>query len=129
MITSRPLDGAKVDTRIFDKFSVPSDQPSPSGEDSAPTPFDIFLAGIAACTAFYAQRYCRKWNLSHEGIEVTLDPVFNEKHLLTDINMKLKVPDTFPPDHLPGLLKNAGNCLVKKTMESPPKISLELQTA
>lgn len=129
MIVSRPLDGARVDTLVNGKFSLLSDQPLPTGEDSAPTPFDIFLAGIASCTAFYAQRYCRKWKLPHEGIEVELEPVFNERHLVTDIRMKLKVPASFPADHLPGLLKNAGNCLVKKTMEAPPTMSLELAVA
>lgn len=126
MIISRPLDGARVDTLVNGKFSIMSDQPAPFGEDSAATPFDIFLAGIASCTAFYAQRYCRKWNLPHQGISVELEPIFDEKHRLADVKMKLKVPADFPADHLPGLLKNAGNCLVKKTMEAPPAMSLEL---
>ena len=128
MIISTPLDGAKVDTLINGKFSIMADQPSPMGDDEAPTPFDIFLAGIASCTAFYAQRYCRKWKLPHDGISVALEPIFNQKHLLTDVKMTLNVPASFPADHLPGLLKNAGNCLVKKTMETPPEISLLLAT-
>lgn len=129
MFVSRPLDGARVDTRIHDKFSILTDQPLPSGEDTAATPFDLFLAGISSCTAFFAQRYCRKWKLPHEGIVVELEPVYNEKHLLVDIKMQLKVPADFPAEHLPGLLKNAGNCLVKRTMEAPPQISLELASA
>lgn len=126
MFVSRPLDGAKVDTVINGKFSVLTDQPLPSGEDTAPTPFDLFLAGISSCTAFFAQRYCRKWKLPHEGIVVELEPIYDEKHLLSDIKMKLKVPASFPAEHLPGLLKNASNCLVKKTMEAPPEISVEM---
>lgn len=128
MITSRVLDGARVESLIDGKFTLFSDQPAPVGADSAPSPFDLFLAGIAACTAYYAQRYCRKWNLPHEGIEVDLEPVFNEKHLLTDVRMKLRVPAAFPTEHLPGLLKNAGNCLVKKTLEVPPAVTLDLVT-
>lgn len=129
MIVSRPLEGAKVDTVVNGRFSIMADQPAPFGDDDAPTPFDIFLAGIASCTAFFAQRYCRKWKLPHEGIAVELEPVYNDKHLLADVKMKLKVPAGFPADHLPGLLKNASNCLVKKTMETPPEISVELLTA
>lgn len=126
MITSRVLDGARVESLVDGKFILASDQPAPIGADAAPSPFDLFLAGIAACTAYYAQRYCRKWNLPHAGIEVDLEPVFDEKHMLTDVRMKLRVPATFPAEHLGGLLKNAGNCLVKKTLEFPPKISLDL---
>ena len=129
MIVSRPLEGAKVDTLVNGKFSIPCDQPSPFGEDSAATPFDLFLVSVASCTAFYAQRYCRKWKLPHEGITVELEPTYDSKHLLTDLKMQLKVPASFPADHLPGLLKNAGNCLVKKTLEAPPPVSIELVTA
>lgn len=126
MITSRVLDGARVDTLIDGKFSLATDQPAPAGADSAPSPFDVFLAGIAACTAYYAQRYCRKWNLPDAGIEVDLQPTFDAKHALTDVQMKLRVPASFPAEHLPGLLKNAGNCLVKKTLDAPPTVSLDL---
>lgn len=125
MIVSHVLDGARIATRVDDKFLIPSDQPAPYGEDTAPAPYDIFLSGVAACTAYFAQRYCRKWNLSHEGMAVELEPVFNAQHLLTDIRLKLKVPADFPREHLPGLLRNAGACPVKKTLESPPAIALE----
>ena len=67
MIVSYVKDGAKITTNIEGKFDIASDQPVPHGEDTAPAPFDIFLAGVSACAAYFAQRYCRKWDLSHEG--------------------------------------------------------------
>ena len=126
MIVSHVLDGAKIRTDLGDKFSIPSDQPAPFGEDTAPSPFDVFLSGVAACTAYFAQRYCRKWNLSHEGIRVELDPVFNAQHALTDVRLRLTVPKDFPRDHLPGLLRNASACPVKKALENPPSVALEV---
>jgi ribosomal protein S12 methylthiotransferase accessory factor len=125
MIVSQVLDGARIATRVDDKFLIPSDQPVPFGDDTAPAPYDIFLSGVAACTAYFAQRYCRKWNLSHDGMAVELEPVFNAQHLLTDIRLRLKVPAGFPREHIPGLLRNAGACPVKKTLEAPPTLSLE----
>lgn len=129
MIVSYPLDGAKVSTRIENKFDLLCDQPVPHGEDTAPAPFDIFLAGIAACAAYFAQRYCRKWQLPHDGISVELEPTFNPQHALTDIKIRVKVPESFPPEHHAGLLRNAGACPVKKALETPPAISLELVAA
>jgi putative redox protein len=129
MIVSQVLDGAKIATKIGDKFSIDSDQPAPFGEDKAPAPYDIFLSGVAACTAYFAQRYCRKWSLSHEGIAVELEPVFSAQHVLTDIRLKLKVPTSFPRDHIDGLLRNAAACPVKKTLEAPPAITLEVADA
>ena len=72
------------------------------------------------------RRYCRKWKLPHEGIKVELESVFNSRHVLTDIHLKLKVPASFPRDHFAGLLRNAGACPVKKAMEAPPAVTLEL---
>jgi ribosomal protein S12 methylthiotransferase accessory factor len=129
MIVSHVLDGARIATRIDDKFSLDSDQPAPFGADTAPAPYDIFLSGVAACTAYFAQRYCRKWNLPHEGIAVELEPVFNAQHVLTDLKLRLKVPASFPKDHIEGLLRNAGACPVKRTLETPPAISLAVADA
>jgi putative redox protein len=126
MIISHVMDGARIATDIEGKFSLDCDQPAPWGEDRAPAPFDLFLAGVAACTAYFAQRYCRKWNLSHEGIRVALEPVFNAQHALTDVKLRLHVPASFPRDHLAGLLRNAGACPVKKALENPPALSLEV---
>jgi putative redox protein len=126
MIVSHVLDGARINTRIDDKFSLDCDQPAPFGEDQAPAPFDLFLSGIAACTAYFAQRYCRKWKLSHEGIRIDLEPMFDAKHTLTDVKLKVRVPPSFPREHLAGLLRNAGACPVKKALETPPAVSLEL---
>ena len=126
MIVSHVLEGARITTDIEGKFSLDCDQPAPWGEDRAPAPFDLFLAGVAACTAYFAQRYCRKWKLSHEGMRVELEPVFNAQHALTDVKLKLHVPPAFPRDHLAGLLRNAGACPVKKALENPPALSLEL---
>lgn len=129
MIASSVLDGARITTDIGGKFVIDTDQPSPFGEDKAPSPFDIFLASFAACAAYFAQRYCRKWNLPHDGIKVELDAVFNAQHVLTDIHLKLKVPSSFPQSHFAGLLRNAGACPVKKAMEVPPAVTLELVEA
>ncbi|MBK6906662.1 MAG: OsmC family protein [Rhodocyclaceae bacterium] len=124
MIRSHVLDGAKIETQIDDKFAISSDQPAPHGEDSAPSPFDVFLAGISGCAAYFAQRYCRKWKLPHEGISVDLIPSFDDRHALIGVDLRINVPDSFPREHLDGLLKNANACPVKKALENPPQVSL-----
>lgn len=126
MIISTVLDGAKIASRIDGKFLIETDQPAPLGEDTAPSPYDFFLASFSACAAYYAQRYCRKWKLPHDGITVELESVFTPQHVLTDIHLKLKVPASFPREHLDGLLRNAGACPVKKAMLAPPNVTLEL---
>ncbi len=128
-IITRLHDGARIETIIEGRFTIESDQPAPIGEDKAPSPFDVFLASVAACTGYFAQRYCRKWKLPHEGIEVVLEPVWGERHSLERIRMSLVVPPGFPAEHREGLLRNAGHCPVKKVLETSPPVELTLAEA
>jgi len=51
-----------------------ADQPvGDGGEDSAPTPTELFLASLAGCVAFYAERFLRRHGLSTEGLVVACD--------------------------------------------------------
>jgi len=126
MIVSHLLDGAKLETDIGGKFDITCDQPAPFGEDSAPSPYDVFLASVTACTGYFAQRYCRKWQLPHDGITVELEPSFNTAHALTEVKLRVRIPASFPQEHIAGLLRNAGACPVKKALESSPVVSLEV---
>src|SRR5690242_16184098 len=50
---------------------IRTDQPaSLGGEDSAPAPFDLFLASIATCAGIYVLGFCQARNLSTEGLAV-----------------------------------------------------------
>ncbi len=129
MITTQILDGHKTVTNIDGRFDIATDQPLPQGEDTAPSPFDFFLMAIAACTAYFVQRYCRKWNLPHAGISVDLEPVFSPQHTLTDVKIKIRLPTGFPAEHHAGVMRNAAACPVKKALESPPAIAVELVAA
>lgn len=126
IIRSHISDGARISTQIGENFVIEADQPAPFGDDSAPSPFDIFLSGASACAAYFAQRYCRKWKLPHDGISVDIIPTYNDKHALVDVILKINIPDAFPSEHREGLLKNAGLCPVKNALESPLTISLTI---
>lgn len=49
--------GARVDAH-FAGHTVMTDQPPPSGEGSAPTPFAVFLASFGACAGIYVLGFC-----------------------------------------------------------------------
>ena len=50
------------------------DQPvGDGGEDTAPTPTELFVAGLASCVAFYARRYLARHGLPADGLEVTAE--------------------------------------------------------
>ena len=55
--------GAKVDAH-FGPFSIQTDQPIQGGGDnSAPSPFEIFLSSIGTCAGTYVLGFCRQRDL------------------------------------------------------------------
>lgn len=42
------------------------------GADTAPTPTELFVAGLASCVAFYARRYAAGHRFSAAGLEVAV---------------------------------------------------------
>ena len=47
------------------------DQPvGDGGEDTTPTPTELFVTGLASCVAFYERRYLARHGLPADGLEV-----------------------------------------------------------
>jgi len=48
------------------------DQPADAGgQDSAPTPTELFVASLASCVAFYAGRFLTRHGYSRDGLAVS----------------------------------------------------------
>ena len=53
--------------------SVLVDQPADSGgQDTAPTPTELFVASLATCVAFYAGRYLTRHGYARDGLAVSV---------------------------------------------------------
>ncbi|MBI5514145.1 MAG: OsmC family protein [Deltaproteobacteria bacterium] len=119
--------GKRVDARIGAHL-VRTDQPaSLGGEDSAPGPFDLFLASLATCAGVYALGFCQARGLSTEGLGLTLqatpDPATG---LPSRVRLELSLPEGFPERYRPAILRAAEGCKVKKTLQTQPPIEVAL---
>ncbi|MBX7196756.1 MAG: OsmC family protein [Sandaracinaceae bacterium] len=110
--------GLRVDAQLGNHV-IRTDQPaSGGGEDSAPAPFDLFLASIATCAGIYALGYCRARNLSTEGLKLTQEVVETDPatKLPKRVALTLTLPPGFPEHHRPAILRAINGCKVKKTI-------------
>lgn len=117
--------GKKVNAR-WHGFEIATDQPAEGGgEGAAPTPFDLFLASLGTCAGIFALGFIQSRGLSAEGLGITLSFERDEKtHLLTKAYFKIKLPKDFPAKYTAAVIKAAEQCLVKRTMDSPPAFEI-----
>jgi len=117
--------GARVDAH-FGGFTVPTDQPPMGGgENSAPTPFALFLASIGTCAGIYVLGFCRQRGLPTDGVRV-VERI--EKNPMTgmveNIELEIQVPPEFPQKYYDALVRSAEQCAVKKHLENPPHFNV-----
>jgi len=118
-------EGAKVNARIG-KHVVKTDQKKHGGgEDSAPAPFEYFLASLATCAGIYVKVFCDKRGIDSSGIRIKqkqkADP---QTRKLVGIDLDIVLPDDFPEKYKEAVLKAADQCAVKRVLKDPPEIAV-----
>lgn len=119
--------GKRVDA-AFGPHVVHTDQPaSGGGEDSAPAPFDLFLASLATCAGIYVLGFCQARGIPTEGITLVqrdvTDPV--TKHLDT-VQLEIRLPESFPAKYREAVVRAAEGCKVKKLLAHPPVVQVSV---
>lgn len=115
--------GNKKVNAIVNGFEIKTDQPAAAGgEGTAPTPYDLFLASLAACAGIFAISFFQTRNLNSEGFEMWMDVSWDkEKHKLGKVVLNMKLPADFPEKYIPALKQTVELCSVKRTIADPPE--------
>jgi ribosomal protein S12 methylthiotransferase accessory factor len=118
--------GKKIDAR-FGKFTVQTDQSQENGgEESAPEPFDYFLASLATCAGIFVVGFCQAREIPTDGIRLVQDHTRDEKsHKLVGVKLHIEVPSSFPEKYRPALARVAAKCSVKRVLEDPPDFDIQ----
>ena len=113
----------KVDADIRG-FKVSTDQPKhQNGDNTAPTPLEIFFASLGTCAGVNVADFCIERKISYKDIEIRMVIDRDDKtHAVQRINLNIRVPPDFPPKYKGALLKVVDACAVKKTIKSQPEI-------
>jgi ribosomal protein S12 methylthiotransferase accessory factor len=121
------FEAGKVVTAFTNGHEIRTDQPADNGgENSAPSPFDLFLASIGTCAGIYVKSFCDKRQIPSEGIKLIQKTVFDETtDLPVSITIDIQVPEGFPDKYLNSLISVAELCKVKKTMLNPPVFEIK----
>lgn len=113
--------GLRVDAHVRD-HKVMTDQPP---ANTAPMPFELFLASIGTCAGIYVLGFCNQRKLPTDGIRIVQRNQSNPATGLMDkIDLEIQVPPTFPPQYHDALVRSAELCKVKKTLENPPEFQV-----
>jgi ribosomal protein S12 methylthiotransferase accessory factor len=107
-----------------------TDQPVTSGgENSAPSPYELFLASIGTCAGIYVKSFCDQRNLPTENIKLIQSLEFSpEKKVPSKISIEIQVPSDFPEKYREAVVSAAELCAVKRTIADPPVFEIRTVT-
>ena len=106
------------------------DQPAAAGgQDSAPTPTELFAASLASCVAFYAGRFLTRHGYSRDGLAVSAEyeMASDRPARVSSVRLAVHVPADLPPERWAALRAVASHCTVHNSLASPPSITIDLQ--
>lgn len=114
---------------VAGRHRVVTDQPaSGGGDDSAPSPFDLFLVSLATCAGLYAARFLDARGLDRAGLALELverrDPA--EPARVAELELRLKLPEGFPERYREAITRAVDQCAVKRHLDRPPRLATVL---
>ena len=122
--------GMAVDAH-FKGHVIHTDQPlAAGGGDTAPPPFDLFLASIGTCAGFYVARFCQRRSIATDELRITLEPI-RDSDTGRFVRMKIDVhlPAEFPEKYTPVVARAVDQCAVKRTILDPPEFEVNVEIA
>ena len=120
------FNGGKIVAAKIKDHTVLTDQSLENGgSNSAPAPFDLYLASIGTCAGIYVKSFCDNRNTSTENIRIIQKTEYNkETGLPSKIVLDIQLPDDFPEKYKASLIHVAGLCKVKKSIADPPEFEI-----
>jgi ribosomal protein S12 methylthiotransferase accessory factor len=116
------FDGGKVVTAHTRSHSIRTDQPLDNGGgNTAPAPFELYLASIGTCAGIYVKSFCDNRKIPTDKIKIIQRTEFSkETSLPVAITIDIQLPADFPEKYKASVISVAELCKVKKSIANPP---------
>ncbi len=126
MVMKITFQGGKKVQAEYNGFTHRTDQPrEEGGENSAPSPFDLFLASLGTCAGFYVLSFCQGRGIDTAEIELQQYVDWDSKtHRVAQMDIEILLPASFPEKYRAAVIQAAQLCTVKKHLENPPRFNL-----
>lgn len=123
------FEGNKKVNVVLNGFEIKTDQPVNAGGDgTAPTPYELFLASLAACAGVFAISFFQTRKLNTEGFKMWVDFEWDHiKHRLSKVKINMKLPSDFPDKYRKPLVDTVNLCSVKRTIADPPDFETSVE--
>jgi putative redox protein len=129
--------GSRYTTQVTTQHhAVIADEPAPGGDDLGPTPYELLLAALGACTSMTMLMYARRlgWPLEQVQIELTherehaqdCEDCEDGSSRLEVIHRKIRLEGQLSTEQRAKLGEIARRCPVHKTLATPPEVRDEV---
>lgn len=121
-IKAKVKEGLIVEATIGN-HKITSDQSiQHGGTDTSPNPYEYFLASIAMCKMYYANKFCIERNIDPKEVEIILTTEGTFENLTIVVNIKFGT--NFPEKYQKAVIKVVEQCTVKKVIQSAPNFKV-----
>ncbi|MFA6924194.1 MAG: OsmC family protein [Bacteroidales bacterium] len=118
-------DNKKVNANINGHIVNTDQSQEAGGDNTAPTPYELFLASLGTCSGIFIKFYCDKRNIPADKIKIIQKTEFDKlTHLASKISFEIQLPSDFPKEHIEAIKNAAAVCKVKKQLQSPPQFEI-----
>lgn len=105
-----------------------TDQPlDTGGDDVGPTPTELFVAGLAACVAFYAGRFLRRHTDASVSVECAYEMSADRPSRVSAVRLSVDVPTELRDDVREGLRRSVEHCTVHNSLRQPPEVDISVR--
>ncbi len=128
--------GGLSQTVAAGRHVLAADEPPGIGDDTGPTPYDLLLAGLGACTSMTLRLYARRKDLPLDHVRVTLSHERTHSDDCADpddapcrierITRSIELTGDLDDDQRSRLLAIADRCPVHRTLEADLRVTTEL---